>query len=420
MTVHKSKGLEANIVLLTDCGKRFNMQDLYSRLLFDEEMGFGPDFADTENRVVYPTAAKNAIALKQKRETLAEEMRLLYVALTRARQKLILVGSYQNAQNKLHTLYSQMLSRGDYAVYAAQNAGCYLDWILLPLMCKSDAGVLREGTSGILKLEECDFSVSFQFYTPGSIRDPLIPQKRERQTAVPSGNYREVAQILSYRYPFSEAGQIPAKLTVSEMKRRFDLAESDERVVYYPREINFSNEIQAVPHFLQQEQELPPAARGIAYHTAMQYLDFDRIHTEEEIRTALDALCERGLLSQEERAVIATPDLYRFACSDICREITSSDQVWREQSFLLPLSSEELFAGTDEVIMIQGVIDCIYRKDGGYYLVDYKTDLAPRDVVAARYRVQMELYGRAVKKLFGQLPRKRCLYLLRTGETIEV
>ena len=123
--------MEANIVLLTDCGKRFNMQDLYSRLLFDEEMGFGPDFADTENRVVYPTAAKNAIALKQKRETLAEEMRLLYVALTRARQKLILVGSYQNAQNKLHTLYSQMLSRGDYAVYAAQNAGCYLDWICL-------------------------------------------------------------------------------------------------------------------------------------------------------------------------------------------------------------------------------------------------------------------------------------------------
>ena len=422
MTVHKSKGLEANIVLLTDCGKRFNMQDLYSRLLYDEEMGFGPDFADTENRVVYPTAAKNAIALKQRRETLAEEMRLLYVALTRARQKLILVGSYQNASNKLHTLYAQMLSRGDYAVYAAQNAGCYLDWVLLPLMCKSDAEALREGTSGILKLEECDFSVSLQFYTPGSIGAPLLPKKPERQEAAtgPSENYREVSQILSYRYPFSEAGQIPAKLTVSEMKRRFDLAESDERVVYYPREIDFSNEIQAVPRFLEKEQALAPAARGIAYHTAMQYLDFGRIHTKEEIVDALDALCERGLLTPEERAVIATADLYRFACSDICREIASSAQVWREQSFLLPLSSGELFDGTDEVIMVQGVIDCIYRKDGGYYLVDYKTDLAPRDMVAARYRVQMELYGRAVEKLFGQPPRKRYLYLLRTGESMEV
>lgn len=418
MSIHKSKGLESNVIILADCGKKFNMQDLYGRLLLDDKLGLGPDLADLEERLLYPTIAKRAIACKQEKELRAEELRLLYVAMTRAKQKLIITG-YSGAFEKWYVA-ALAANPGENMEHGVEKASSYMDWILLGLMQLPSAGLLRKNTSNLLAGREGEFSLRLSSISEGELFALPTEEAQTETEETIFGNPKAVEDVLAYTYAYQESCHLPAKISVSELKRRFDLATSgEETVLFFPKEIQERQQTLSYPSFLQSEKAVSPTQRGIAYHTVMQFLDFKKLATLEQVEEQLTQMVSDGRLSREEREVLCPKDFFVFGHSALNQMLQQANPCYREQEFLLYLPSRELFGQAEEQVMVQGVIDCVFEWNGDYYLVDYKTD-RDTEKIATRYQVQMHLYAIAIEKLFGKRPIKRFLYLFHTGETVEV
>jgi ATP-dependent helicase/nuclease subunit A len=430
MSIHKSKGLEFPVVFVAGMAKLFNQRDLNDTFLLHKELGFGPRFVDTALRVSYPTLPSLAIKRRMKLEMLAEEMRILYVALTRAREKLILLGTVKSL-DKLLRVWSRHIPALDWLLpdYELSKARNYLDWVGPALLRHPDAELWRSrvgmvGVSAERLLKDAS-EWKLTVLTPGELTavEPMAESEvfdEQRMEAVrhlvsvpTQGNWKEsLEHQLSWKYPFKNGQKLFAKTTVSEMKR---LAETNRILadLEFPSSTDSAAHSLAVntsalrrPRFME-EKKLTAAEKGTVIHAVMQNLPLhEEIHAD-LVRATLDQMLARSLLTRAQYDIVEVEPLLRFFATEIGQRMAAAKKVEREVPFSFGLPAHEVYADTDasmetETVLIQGVIDCLFEDEQGLVMVDYKTDSVygkSMEELSERYRLQISLYARAVEHI---------------------
>ena len=412
MTIHKSKGLEFPVVILADLQKGFNRDDFQRPVLVHPRLGLGTERVDRRRRIRYDTVSKQAIQLALSRESLAEEMRILYVAMTRAKEKLICVDCMRFARNRVRGLLSVAgCPAAPEAVGSAKAPG---DWILLPLLCTPEAAVLRQWAD----MEPEQPALSDGGWQVRLWENPVFEcgsaAAAPEEAAVQEQRYDLSAMEL--RYGHTAACTIPTKVTATQLKGRvLDEEIAEGAASARPRRLDFQR-----PLFLQQERRLTAAERGTAMHLVMQYLELDGPDPEEQVRR----LTERRLLTPQQAEAVDMERIRAFLATPLAQEIRQARQVWREYRFAL-LMPAALYdpAAEGEELMLQGVVDCAFRTGEGLVVVDFKTDrLAPGEEPqrAEEYRPQLEAYAQALERVMEEKVCRKVLYFFSTGATINL
>lgn len=484
MTIHKSKGLEFPVVFLAGMSKTFNQQDLNAPFLMHKELGFGPKFVDEEKRVSFPTLPNLAIRRRSQLELLAEEMRVLYVGLTRPKEKLYLIGTIKDVGKKASS-WAQVLEQREYTLpdYLLARGRSYIDWVGPALIRHPGAGKLRElaetdaAPPPVLASDPSRWSVSVLSADELSLaalggweeEEASSPDRKQRLQAMmerrpveaaESGEARGeswVSERLTWRYPYETVTRLSAKTSVSEMKKLLTLQDQpsenwmeDEML---RREISDGPELVAAatlplrrPKFMEQTA-LTPAERGTVYHTLMQHIPLDRGHVDAEaVRETVSRLVERELLTREQAEVIRPEEAGMFFAAEVGKRLLAAEWTAREMPFSYGMPAEEAHQGlftqqaglhpdepdlfeasalNGETVLIQGVVDCLFRHDGKLVLVDYKTDrvLEHRggiDGLTERYRFQLNLYARALEDILHEEIAEKWLYFFDGGHAVRL
>ena len=413
MSIHRSKGLEFPIVFLADLDKPFNRTDLQSPVLVHPQLGLGPMFIDLDRHIRYPTAAHRAVGGRLSREMRAEEMRLLYVGMTRAREKLILVASTASPEKKLQDLTA--LSALPVPPETVDGAKSMAEWVLLPLLARREAVCLR----AIAGMEEGTWSLTEDLPWMVSFHEIGETVSAEDQTEVqperPSDQGPEPdREALSFTYPYAAACEAPTKLTATQLKGR----EKDQEIA----ENSFQPYVRrslAAPRFLSGKLPLTAEERGTAVHLVMQYLPLDG-----DVDAVIDDLLQRRLLTEDQAQAVDRDAVRRFLSSPLAEELRQAEHVEREYRFslLVPASDYELGLGEEE-ILLQGVVDLFGVTHGAVTVVDFKTDrVSGRDLArrAEEYRPQLQAYSRALEQILELPVTRRVLYFFHAGEAVEL
>ena len=413
MTIHKSKGLEFPVVFLCDLSHKFNTRDDSEPVLVHPRLGLACDRVDPERRVRYATVFKTALQLALQRENKAEEMRILYVALTRAREKLILVDCRKRAASRMKTMLT--LSAGPLEPEAAALANCHGDWIWLALLCTRQATPLRRylGQYEAAPQDAPGWSVFVW-------RNPLTDEAAPEGTALPERRHAPEPvdeAALSAVYAHRPATQVPTKLAATQLKGREMDGEVAEGASFAP-EVRFET-----PRFLAPEKKLTAAERGTAVHLAMQYVDFSA-DSEEAVAQQIDRLCRRRLMTPEQAEAVDCGRIAAFLHSPLCGRIRKAEKVYREYRFAL-LTDASLYdpAAAGEELMLQGVVDCAFDTPEGLVIVDFKTDrITPGEEAARaeRYRGQLAAYAAALGRVLERPVAEKLLYFFATGGEISL
>ena len=415
MSIHKSKGLEFPIVILADLDHTFSRQDFDTAVLVHPQMGLGPRRVDLKRKIKYPTLARLAIEEKLRRENLAEEQRILYVAMTRPKEKLILVDSMYNAAGRLQKLAAM----ASCPVLPETVAGCktFGEWLLLPLLCRPEAAPLRAcGEAEVEHLYERDtspwqvFLHDSEAYRTRPGRAVLTEETEGREAAFDP-------ELLEFQYPYRLETDLPAKVTATQLKGRALDEEIAEKAAHMPYIRPLSQ-----PKFRQQRHGLTPAERGTATHLVLQYLDF----SDRDVAGQVERLRLADKLTAEQAAAVDIQALERFLASTLAEEIRRGENVRREYRFTLLMDARNYdpAASGEDAILLQGVVDCCFETEQGMTVVDFKTDrVHTPDAVAERaehYRPQLEAYSLALEQVLEKKVTRRTLYFLNAGETVDI
>ncbi len=443
MSIHKSKGLEFPVVFVASLGRKFNLRDAsMPPVLIHRELGLGPYRVMQEEPLRYPTVARYAISHVLQRESKAEELRILYVALTRARERLILIGT-AGKQSQLEKKAQQWCRYADSGQahlpdHAVLGAGCYLDWILPAVARHPDGAPLREITGASFQAApEPEGQVShWQVKFTGSAEIPDQGKKTAEENAVlqavqaglplPETSYRDaVEELLDWKYDARGLSDVPAKMTVTELKRRFAEQEQDAVPLIRKEQIDFRT-----PDFLRTEKKkgLTGMEYGTLMHSVMQHLDLNGDLTLTGITGQLDRMLLQEILLPEEREAVREKNIAIFFQSELGRRLCSAAEVYRELPFSRILPFRRVFPDRplpekgEAQLFTQGVLDALFRgADGKLVLLDYKTD-SDTDPARARkrYQLQIDLYSEAVEDILGEKPAEQYLYMLHDGTIVEM
>lgn len=442
MSIHKSKGLEFPVVFLSGTGKNFNLMDINKSILFHHELGYGPDYVDPIRRISYPTVLKQALRKKIKIESLSEEMRVLYVAFTRAKEKLIITGSMKNIEKNISRMSSSLEESteklGEYEILKAES---YLDWIVPSVIRHKDGKMLRE-LIGIeddnVNLLEHPSSWQVRFWN----RDDIVKaQEIEEETPLSTEeklfnlqkkvtddqNLEEIDKRLGFKYKYDMATKMPTVLTVTELKRKFnvELTEGESETMYMPKLIS-------KPKFLEKTKGLTPAEKGTAMHAVVQRLDLSKVANKGEIELQIQTYMEKLLMSEQEGKSIRTEKLVKLFKTELGQRMVmahSLNILKREVPFHMEISSSEIYKNLpidiygEEKIMLQGIIDCYFEENGEIILVDYKTDSVKNgevNVLVEKYRSQLDYYARALEATLQKKVKESYLYLFSIDEAVKV
>lgn len=431
MSIHKSKGLEFPVVFVADMGKAFNRRDTQDQILFHNRLGIGLKQYDPEWRMSYPTLIWSGIAAQLRWEGTAEEERILYVAMTRARDQLILTGHSSHIDRD----WQRWTSRLNPA-----QAKSYFDWVmpaaLAPFGAKADADYARPGAAW----QDAIWQVRIARAVPaGTVEEGaydgeprLEALRRGDLTGTPVPSWLD--EQLSWQYAYPQAVRTAAKFSVSEVKRRYQELHSDElqdeadlsvpSAAVIPPAPGEDDAFAALPPWLAgEEAAVSGAQRGTALHKALQYITPAADQTTATLRREIDAFVRQGLLSREEAKLVYVPVLAAFCQSDIGRRMAESPELHREYPFTVLLAGGDPLPETEtgEQILIQGVIDCLFREDDAWILVDYKSDrLETADAFRSRYAVQLALYKRAVEQITHRPVEETYIYSLHLQQEIRL
>ena len=422
LSIHRSKGLEFPVVFLCGLEHQFNTEDTRSTILFHPQLGLGPKGVDRGRMLRYSTIAREGVALRLGQQLRAEEMRLLYVGMTRAVDKLILFAGVNSRMNKL----SDLAARAQCPPPPRQmaQAKSMADWVLTPVLCREDSTPLWENLEVARPL-----SAPQQGY-PWDIRllSPTVEEKGEEGTlsASPMEGVelpRDWEKGLTWRYPHMASAQIPSKLTATQLKGRDKDREISEEGVEAPGGAHRPSATLRRPIF-QGERPLTPAQRGTALHMVMQYLDFSRVGSEADIQEELHRLVEHQFITPQQGAAVKTEDVLAFFRSPLGRRVLSAPCMEREFKFSMLVPAADYYPQGEpgEEVLLQGVVDCWFQEeDGTVTVVDFKTDQITEEQAESRtadYRPQLEAYSRALSQTLG-LPVGRCvLWFFALGREI--
>ena len=428
LSIHKSKGLEFPVVLLCGLARRLNREDMSRPILFHPKLGVGPKRLDVERGMEYPTLARRAVARKLELEMMAEELRLLYVAITRAKEKLILSVALTGGARDLEKLAPDAACPVEPQVLAGcQSVG---QWVLLPALARPDGEVLRRAAGVQVPVPAADFGpawdirfvdgAEFQAEPEESAISPSGPPDGEMISAGAGEETAALAARLAWHYPHGAEVELPSKLTATQLKGRALDEEVAEAAVRPPRPIRLGR-----PRFAAEEFGLTPAQKGTALHLVMQYIDFERTERVEQVRAEIARLVERAFLTPQQGEAVDPAKIAAFFASPLGRELMASTSLRREFKFsiLVPAADYYPQAGAEEQVLLQGVVDCCFETLEGITVVDFKTDRVDRRSVAARaeeYRPQLAAYSRALEEITGKPVIRRCLWFFALDQAVDV
>ena len=424
LSIHKAKGLEFPVVLVCGLDRQFNETDAKATILFHPDLGLGPKRVDWERGVRYTTISRDAVALRLRRQLRAEEMRLLYVAMTRAEHKLILFSAVNSKGAGLAALSGQATyPPSPRQMGAAQRMA---EWVLTTALCRTDSASLWSGLSFPRPAppEEEGFPWDIHLLSGEDYQQPqgLGGGEEAQPSTVPQlpGN---LAEKLSWQYPYIACAAIPSKLTATQLKGREKDSEAAENAVELrPAPVN-----SALRHpVFEGERPLTPAQRGTALHMVMQYLNYDRTGNLAEIEDEISRLVISQYITPQQGAAVEPADILGFFHSDLGRRLQSSPRVEREFKFSLLVPAEDYYkeAEPGDEVLLQGVVDCWFTEaDGSVTVVDFKTDRVDERAVERRaedYRPQLDAYTRALSQAAGVNVQRRCLWFFSVGRAVEL
>ena len=416
LSIHRSKGLEYPVVFLCGLGRRFNYSDLQKPVLYHPRLGLGPKGVDRKTMVEFTTAARTGVALALKQELLAEEMRLLYVAMTRAKEKLVLVHTLAYGATDLKNLADSVSVPADPRVLAScSSAG---QWVLLAAMARPEGAVLcraaeREG----MPLPEARFGSEWKIacHTGAVSREVVRQETVRREEEAEALSAEALADRLLWRYPYEAASVTPAKITATQVAGQ----DEDDPGVFLLRERREQKPFSR-PDFTQAALGLTPAQEGTALHTVMQTIRLDRVGSPEEIAEELARLTAREYLTPLQAQSVDPSAVARFFASPLGRAMAENPTLEREYPFSILAEASRFYpeAPEGEELLLQGVIDAWFREPDGLTVVDFKSDRVSASAAfdrAERYRGQLAAYAHALEVLTGEKVRRQVLWFLRPG-----
>lgn len=432
MSIHKSKGLEFPVVFVSGLSKRFNMQDANQSLIVDMDLGVAVDYVDSVRRIKNKTLRRAVLSAKMKEDNLAEELRVLYVALTRAREKLILTAVLDKADEKWELAQMTGQERLTYLDFC--EAGSYMDF-LLPILPKTGIAVKTMRTEDLTaeeireQLRMGDRREELQRVADGEVLLPGDPEENERKLS-------KLRERFAYQYPHPGLQKLYTKTTVSELKIAA-MAEKDEEAFHTFEE---KEVVPYIPAFRRAQEKVSGAVRGSAFHRVMELLDFTYVFVEsglfekcpgdyetyrkrldaERLKKRLEEFLQRETVSlrltEEYAKAVSLPKILNFLEQELAYRMWRAQEqglLYREQPFVLGIDAKRLDPDLPggEKVLIQGIIDVFFIEDGEIVLLDYKTDVIDSlEALWNRYNVQIQYYEEALTKLMQMPVKERILY----------
>ena len=448
MTIHKSKGLEYPIVFVGAMCKKFNKMDLSGPIVMSQELGVGIRYIDKSTGIKAGTLIKESIGRKLDKENIGEELRIFYVAMTRAKEKLILAGhgSIYGKINKY--LYIRNLKQEKLMPSAVFKAADYMDWVIMSLMRhKSFSSVLKDMGEAVpfnsdIFEAEADFTVNIQMpkdIMPDRVEE-AVEKNNEKQVYlnwnenhIYDDNIRKkIESLYSYVYPNEADLGLSGKISVSDIKHMFmemydEQTEPDERIS------GFETDEKPVPIFVSGDKKMSGTLRGTAYHRIFELLDYtalcsidDREKMNTEIKAQLESLKNEHLAPEEYFNAIDINKIYGLVTSDIGKRMMNAakaDKLYREKQFVMgiPANMVKDIYSAEERVLVQGIVDAYFEEDNELVIVDYKTDnVANINDLRARYETQLEYYSRALEQITGMRVKERVLYSVKFNRELGV
>ena len=380
MSIHKSKGLEFPIVFLSGTGKQFNMQDLNQSILLHQDMGFGPKYINYERKIEYSTLAKEAIKLKSKTELLSEEMRLLYVALTRAREKLIITGIDKNLKKSLKNK-SELLEGNEagkkISNFIVGKAKSYLDWLELVTLYDTRAKDIIE---------------IFEHRANDIKHENEEIEEKNIDIEIKENINENVEKMLNWKYPRNELTKIEGKTSVSKITK--------------PEEIKYEVE-EIIPEFLKEIQKISPAEVGTTVHLIMQKLNPKEEYSIEKIEELLENLLANKIITEAQKEAVDKTKILKFTFSNIFKQMKNAKEIYKENPFFINIPAKEMYeTEAEDSILVQGIIDLYFiNENNKLILVDYKTDYVPEkneEYLIEKYEGQLKIYTRALEEALNK------------------
>lgn len=428
MSIHKSKGLEFPVVFVSGMGKTFNMQDARSKLIVHEDLGLGADFIDVDLRLKKPTLRKRAIQKKIALESLGEELRVLYVALTRAKEKLILTGFVKKLEDTMVKWEKSRERKKEQMGYLdLASASSYYSWVgaclFYPNMLPIE--ITKRSWKNYI-VSEVEKLVDHQFD-----KEALLGWDA---TTVHNQELREqITRHLSFLYPFGKEQEIPAKFSVSELKSRFGEEEEARKLVEHQPMKDESAEGKEttpliIPKFMREEVEETPTARGILYHKIMQEINFLKVSKRHDVLNELEQMIENRKITKEQKDSINISKIQAFFETDLAKRMKDAcalGRLHRERQFVMgvPANTLPIESKSSELVLIQGIIDAYFEEEDGLVLVDYKTDYIPKGKekeFVEKYRTQVEYYALALSKSLDKKVKEMYLYSFYLKKVIKI
>ncbi|WP_448862458.1 helicase-exonuclease AddAB subunit AddA [Dorea sp.] len=427
MTIHKSKGLEFPIVIVAGMGKRFNMQDARSAVALHAGMGVGLDAVDLGLRTKSPSIVKKVIQKEEVLESLGEELRVLYVALTRAKEKLIITGTLPRPEEKLEE--SRMLQRSNQKELSfgeLSHAGTYWDWILPAVLgCGEDVPL----EVNILHFEDI-VKEGLKEETKGVISRSLL-EKWDTDRVYEPEMHTVMEEQFGFHYPYEKSSTRKLKFTVTELKKRaHEIAmdhsleeEAQEELLYEEPEVT-----PLIPTFMQKEEGLTGAPRGTAYHRIMELLAFEGPEPDsiEAVAEWIDGMAASGKIEKEAAECVKAYDIFRFletSSGKRMKKAAKSQKLWKEQPFVLGIDAKELYPEEEdgELILVQGIIDAYFEEEDGLVVLDYKTDRVRKaEELVEKYQEQLRYYAKALEQMTGKKVKEKIIYAFSLGKEIRI
>lgn len=380
-------------MFLCGTGKQFNMQDLNEQILLDQDMGFGPKYINYERKIEYNTIAKEAIKIKSKTEVLSEEMRLLYVALTRAKEKLIITGVEKDLQKSLKS------KQKDLDVYEktekiplnlVKKSKTYLDWLEYVYLFNKEKNIIE--FSKILLNEE--------LLTEDTNQEEK--EKEENLLDISKEQKEEVNKKLAWQYKYIESTKIEGKTSVSAIAKK---NETNIQIIEKPK-------------FMQNIEELNKAEIGTLMHLVLQKLDFKTNYNENNLNELIQKLIYLNIITEKQSKYMDKKKILNFTKTELFKDIQTAKEIYKEQPFHMSVMDEN----TKERILIQGIIDLYYvNKNDGIVLVDYKTDYVANgneQELIEKYKSQLQIYKNAIEEALNKKVERIYIYSVYLNKAI--
>ncbi|HGM1477590.1 TPA: helicase-exonuclease AddAB subunit AddA [Clostridioides difficile] len=442
MSIHKSKGLEFPVVICSAMGKNFNTQDFKKSILYHHNLGYGPQFVDYERRISFPSIAKEALKSKINIENLSEEMRVLYVAFTRAKEKLIITGSTRNIQDSIKRWSNGIESLDTISQYEILKGKNFLDWIMPCVLRHRDLSNLLEevGLDAVFNVEH-----NSKWYGKLWNKNDILVEKKsdEEKESIEeilekidvdnsdSDYYSEIEEKLNYIYPYEFSTRKPATISVTEIKKIQNNYEEELINTIFEQKV-----ILKKPIFIQNEEErekISGTERGTIVHLVMEVLDLKNVSSVNDIKSQIRGFVSKGIITEKQASIVNPYKIYKFFASNIGKRMLNAEIINREKSIYAQVNMKDIYIYEklinnddkklydNESVMLRGIVDAYFEEDNQIVLVDYKTDFVNEEninQIIEKYKKQLDLYADIIETLTGKSVKEKCIYLFGVDEAV--